>query len=98
MSQRSEKENEVSSAKPEGGEQELGEWFDCSLKAEDMLERTSQNEFGKKRSRLDSLSEEGVRRLGLQRNNTSFAASGMFMFAMMIGIVCCAVSFVTGEG
>ena len=41
MSQRSEKENEMSSAKPEGGERELGEWFDCSLKAEDMLERTS---------------------------------------------------------
>ena len=38
MSQRSEHEN-VSGAKPEGGE--LEEWFDCSLKAEHMLERTS---------------------------------------------------------
>jgi hypothetical protein len=40
MSQRSEHEN-VSGAKPEGGELELEEWFDCSLKAEHMLERTS---------------------------------------------------------
>ena len=40
MSQRSEHED-ISGAKPEGGELELEEWFDCSLKAEHMLERTS---------------------------------------------------------
>jgi hypothetical protein len=44
------------------------------------------------------LNEEGVRRLGLDRNNTSFAASGMFMFAIVIGMICCTASIVTGEG
>jgi len=51
-----------------------------------------------KRPRLDSLNEEGVRHLGLERSNTSFAGSGMFMFAIIIGMICCSVSLLRGEG
>ena len=64
MSQRSERE---SIPQPEGGsvDHDDEDFLDCSLnKAEQMLEKTSQGQFGKKprrnkRPRLDSLSDEG---------------------------------------
>lgn len=39
-----------------------------------------------------------MRHLGLERNNTTFASSGMFMFAIVIGMICCSVSLLRGEG